>query len=430
MKTTRLELFEQVWVTPMTKLAKNFGCSDVGLRKACVKFEIPLPPQGHWQKLLYGKGFTKPKISRPKYNPDIEINPVAVKAAKEAHQRDKAIEEALEKSPEQTLKPLSDFSKLHPLTKTIYDRAIRYQQAIEKHRKNGNSRYRSLDDDMPYEDKGRFHYRPSDGCIPICASFPTLFRSLKILDPILKALADEEYKFSFEEKDRYRQKEFVLEKDGEKIYINIREGYSKTNLSVKSQNLLEKLDVYSGDYRHSANGIIYFEIKHEFKYYPEIFKDQRRIKLEQQMDLVLNYLLETPSDIKSERERRHKEHLEYERKRAIRIHNENIATSQHAQLDKALQESKLIKELQDLDSYLVNIETALKDFSDEEKIYAAHWLNIVRRLAEEKHPLKKRLNLFKKLAAEPEDPYKYYWAKEEKAYESISEDEVSDNENY
>ncbi|QWC99893.1 hypothetical protein G6728_06835 [Polynucleobacter paneuropaeus] len=32
MKTTRLELFEQVWVTPMTKLAKNFGCSDVGLK--------------------------------------------------------------------------------------------------------------------------------------------------------------------------------------------------------------------------------------------------------------------------------------------------------------------------------------------------------------------------------------------------------------
>ena len=94
MKTTRLELFEQVWVTPMTKLAKNFGCSDVGLRKACIKFEIPLPPQGHWQKLLYGKGFAKPEIPRPKYNPEIEINPVAVKVAKEAHQRDKAIEEA------------------------------------------------------------------------------------------------------------------------------------------------------------------------------------------------------------------------------------------------------------------------------------------------------------------------------------------------
>jgi hypothetical protein len=243
---------------------------------------------------------------------------------------------------------------------------------------------------MPYEDKGRFYYRPSDGCIPICASFSTIFRSLKILDPILKALADEGYKFLFEEKDYYRQKEFVLEKDGEKIYINIREGYSKTNLSVKSQKLLEKLDVYSGDYRHSANGIIYFEIKHEFKYYPEIFKDQKRIKLEQQMDLVLNYLLEAPGNIKAERERRHREQIEYERKKVIRIHNENIVTSQRAQLDKALQESKIIQELRDLENYLISIEAATNDFSDQEKRYAEHWLNIVRHFAEEKHPLKKQ----------------------------------------
>jgi ribosomal protein S8 len=62
-----------------------------------------------------------------------------------------------------------------------------------------------------------------------------MFRSLKILDPILKALADEGYIFLFEEKDRYRQKEFAIEKDGEKMYINIREGYSKTSLSIKSQ---------------------------------------------------------------------------------------------------------------------------------------------------------------------------------------------------
>ena len=430
MKTTRLELFEQVWVTPMTKLAKNFGCSDVGLRKACIKFEIPLPPQGHWQKLLYGKGFAKPEIPRPKYNPEIEINPVAIKVAREAHQRDKAIEEALEKSPEQKLKPLKDLTKLHPLTNNIYDLATRYQQAIEKHRKNGNSRYRFLGDDMPYEDKGRFHYRPSDGCIPICASFSTMFRSLKILDPILKAWADEGYKFLFEEKDRYRQKEFAIEKDGEKMYINIREGYSKTSLSIKSQKLLEKLDVYSGDYRNYPNGVIYFEIKHEFKYYPEIFKDQKRIKLEQQMDLVLNYILEAPSDIKAERERRHREQVEYERKKAIRIHNENIVTSQHAQLDKALQESKLIQELRELENYLISIEATTNDFSDQEKRYAEHWLNIVRHFAEEKHPLKKRVNLFKKLATEPEDPYKYYWAKEEKSYVGITEDEDADEEDY
>jgi hypothetical protein len=44
------------------------------------------------------------------------------------------------------------------------------------------------------------------------------------------------------------------------------------------------------------------------------------------------------------------------------------------------------------------------------------------------HPLKKRVNLFKKLATEPKDPYKYYWAKEEKSYGGITEDEDADEE--
>jgi len=32
---TRQELYDFVWSTPMTKLAKDFGLSDVGLAKIC-----------------------------------------------------------------------------------------------------------------------------------------------------------------------------------------------------------------------------------------------------------------------------------------------------------------------------------------------------------------------------------------------------------
>jgi len=81
MKTTRKELFDKAWEIPMTKLAKEFGCSDVGLRKVCVKNQIPLPPQGHWQKLSFGKGFAKPKLPQANFNPDISIDPQAVKIA-------------------------------------------------------------------------------------------------------------------------------------------------------------------------------------------------------------------------------------------------------------------------------------------------------------------------------------------------------------
>jgi hypothetical protein len=43
-------LYDQVWSMQMTKLAKEYGVSDVALRKTCRKENIPLPVQGHWNK--------------------------------------------------------------------------------------------------------------------------------------------------------------------------------------------------------------------------------------------------------------------------------------------------------------------------------------------------------------------------------------------
>ncbi len=52
---TRNELYERVWITPMTTLAKEFCISDVGLRKICKRANIPLPPGGYWMMKQYGK---------------------------------------------------------------------------------------------------------------------------------------------------------------------------------------------------------------------------------------------------------------------------------------------------------------------------------------------------------------------------------------
>ncbi|NHZ42492.1 hypothetical protein [Massilia aquatica] len=64
-ETTRFErqkLFDEVWTTPVTKLAKGYGLSDVGLRKICVALDVPLPPRGYWQKLAAGKTIPKPVL--------------------------------------------------------------------------------------------------------------------------------------------------------------------------------------------------------------------------------------------------------------------------------------------------------------------------------------------------------------------------------
>ena len=47
---SRSDLFDLVWSTPILKLAKQIGVSDVGLAKACRKVGIPLPGRGYWAK--------------------------------------------------------------------------------------------------------------------------------------------------------------------------------------------------------------------------------------------------------------------------------------------------------------------------------------------------------------------------------------------
>ena len=71
MEKSRVELFDLVWSKPMTRLAKELGLSDVGLRKICVKFGIPLPPRGYWSRLQFGKQDPRPALPFENNNPQI-----------------------------------------------------------------------------------------------------------------------------------------------------------------------------------------------------------------------------------------------------------------------------------------------------------------------------------------------------------------------
>jgi hypothetical protein len=63
---TRKELYDRVWASPMTKLAAEFGISDVGLIKICKRLDVPRPPQGHWAKKAAGKKVGHVPLREPK----------------------------------------------------------------------------------------------------------------------------------------------------------------------------------------------------------------------------------------------------------------------------------------------------------------------------------------------------------------------------
>lgn len=65
----RTKLYEEVWNEPMTKVAKVYGLSDVGLRKICVKLEVPCPPRGYWAQLAAGKKIKRTPLRASNVSP-------------------------------------------------------------------------------------------------------------------------------------------------------------------------------------------------------------------------------------------------------------------------------------------------------------------------------------------------------------------------
>ncbi len=120
-RISREELYEQVWSQPMSKLAKNYELSDVGLAKICKKLEIPIPERGYWQRKQHGKKVSRPHLP-PANGPSeavIRINkrenlPVDQKQATEAESRI-----AFEQLSENRIQVKSTLSSPHPYVITF-----------------------------------------------------------------------------------------------------------------------------------------------------------------------------------------------------------------------------------------------------------------------------------------------------------------------
>ena len=52
---TRQELYDLVWKESLKAISNRLGIPYNHLHKICAEFNVPIPPNGHWSKLLFGK---------------------------------------------------------------------------------------------------------------------------------------------------------------------------------------------------------------------------------------------------------------------------------------------------------------------------------------------------------------------------------------
>lgn len=68
---SREELYEQVWKSPMTKVAESYGVSSSYLARICKQLNVPRPERGYWAKLAAGHQVKVPSL--PEATPDHDL---------------------------------------------------------------------------------------------------------------------------------------------------------------------------------------------------------------------------------------------------------------------------------------------------------------------------------------------------------------------
>lgn len=158
---TRKELYDMIWATPMVKLATQFGLSDNGLKKKCIKHQIPRPPVGYWTKIECGQKVPQtplPTVNDPLLE-TVEFNEKSITEVKpkEAPEEEKspAVLKALE------FKPTKRIAKYHPL--------------VKEYREKSKGKYLDRYGHVPFgHEKQGINVRITAGSIDRVSRFPSL----------------------------------------------------------------------------------------------------------------------------------------------------------------------------------------------------------------------------------------------------------------
>ena len=167
---TRQSLYKEVWSTPLTKLAKKYGLSAVGLANVCKRNNIPKPPAGYWAKLEHGKA-----VEQAPLPPEGEETPILIHAQFDGiGVEDPSLPGQVQKLIEFELDPTNkiivpeQMSSPHPLTQNIRDKL-----------RGGQVDY---------------YKRINSECVPqILVSKKLVPRALLIMDTLVKALDSRKY---------------------------------------------------------------------------------------------------------------------------------------------------------------------------------------------------------------------------------------------
>ncbi len=291
---TRKGLYDLVCKEPLSRLAKKYKISDNGLRKICKRMNIPLPPNGHWQKVQFGYKVTPIKLSE-KYTGKNEVT-----------LDERGLNEVVTESPQAIIKRMTkEIESTSGLSFKVNDRltqpdklltsTLNFYQSLKRYRKTNQGDYPSRID-----------------VLNIDVSEDNEHRAFLIMDTIIKLLRARHHGVIA----RFRETFAVIQ--GEEIKIRIRE---KQNFLDTRETLGKTFTLYSGE--------LIFVIG---DYNKKEFRDSTE-KLENKISSIVAYL-EYQGNIKKE------ERIKWEIRRKEEERQEQIRREFKEKQDKETQAFK------------------------------------------------------------------------------------------
>lgn len=213
----RTKLYNEVWSEPVTTVAERYGISDNGLRKRCIKLQIPLPPLGYWAKVKAGTEMPKPKLPVLK----VKEETIVLKNVKHEHEIEFIDIRGLSTEELRGLDGLDVFTvhsreafakwcgKIHVPKKVdpVHPLITEYQKEIEY--RKGRDREHQFRDIFQFSGIAFFpkvQYRTDHTVLPIKVSDRQSNRACRIIDTVIKSVEELGGKVQVE-KPHYNQRE-------------------------------------------------------------------------------------------------------------------------------------------------------------------------------------------------------------------------------
>lgn len=386
---TRSRLFDLIWKIPRSRLAQQFGLSDVGLAKLCRRLDVPQPSRGYWAKLAVGKA--PPRALLPNPSDEVLVDLRAL-TEEEVSRRDLREREARER--ETRLKALPNVTLPATLSRphTLVKATLAFYDAIPGQLKRDARRSRLTyyePREAPWADNGRFTCLDGDA-IPIKVSLDQAKRACRLLDVLLKRLEETGFHASIRKPDRGgspRDTRLILKRNGEACAIEMSEGYSRVSLSAEERAALDKSSASSRS-NTQPNGRIALTVSGVEFGGSHSWRDTTTSTIEDRLAEIIATVMELNPQQAVLREERRQAEEERARKEAERYKQQELADLRDKEFREVLAEARIASDLESIGRYLDALEARLSPSAE----FQSLWLRTMRLFARLLDPLEDRLD--------------------------------------